>query len=300
VIIYQQFFHAYLFREKLISYFIFKTLKMVFVRTPFLPNSKSVWLPAENVSQCRTQIEDARGIPSDILIFYYNGRRALETQTFDHNATVDVALSLLGGKGGFGSMLRALGAQIEKTTNNEACRDLSGRRLRDINEESRLKNYVAGHAEREREKAKKKEEKLEKLRKLVNPKFTGNGGKHDFHDPSYNKEREVATERVHDAMEQAFSKKDIKEKDKQEASCSNESDKDNSTSNFNWAKRKAEDQAKPSTKNGPSKPKKGLWVGVDLSDSDLESSSDEEKEPTVKNKGTGKGKSSNSKVISVK
>merc|ERR1712038_2044297 len=241
---------------------------------------------------------DARGIPSDILIFYYNGRRALETQTFDHNATVDVALSLLGGKGGFGSMLRALGAQIEKTTNNEACRDLSGRRLRDINEESRLKNYVAGHGEREREKAKKKEEKLEKLRKLVNPKFTGNGGKHDFHDPSYNKEREVATERVHDAMEQAFSKKDIKDKD--EASCSNESDKDNSTSNFNWAKRKAEDQAKPSTKNGPSKPKKGLWVGVDLSDSDLESSSDEEKEPTVKNKGTGKGKSSNSKVISVK
>lgn len=29
------------------------------------------------------------------------------------------------------------GAQIEKTTNREACRDLSGRRLRDINEEKR-------------------------------------------------------------------------------------------------------------------------------------------------------------------
>lgn len=38
---------------------------------------------------------------------------------------------------GFGSMLRAIGAQIEKTTNREACRDLSGRRLRDINEEKR-------------------------------------------------------------------------------------------------------------------------------------------------------------------
>lgn len=36
---------------------------------------------------------------------------------------------------GFGSMLRALGAQIEKTTNREACRDLSGRRLRDVNHE---------------------------------------------------------------------------------------------------------------------------------------------------------------------
>lgn len=43
--------------------------------------------------------------------------------------TSDVCVS------GFGSMLRALGAQIEKTTNREACRDLSGRRLRDVNHE---------------------------------------------------------------------------------------------------------------------------------------------------------------------
>ena len=42
---------------------------------------------------------------------------------------------LCGGKGGFGSMLRALGAQIEKTTNHEAMRDLSGRRVRDVNNE---------------------------------------------------------------------------------------------------------------------------------------------------------------------
>ena len=29
-------------------------------------------------------------------------------------------------------MLRAIGAQIEATTNNDACRDLSGKRLRDV------------------------------------------------------------------------------------------------------------------------------------------------------------------------
>lgn len=46
-------------------------------------------------------------------------------------------LRLLGGKGGFGSMLRAIGAQIEKTTSREACRDLSGRRMRDINDEKK-------------------------------------------------------------------------------------------------------------------------------------------------------------------
>merc|ERR1719474_1566450 len=116
--------------------------------------------------------------------------------------TIDACLSLPGGKGGFGSMLRALGAQIEKTTNREACRDLSGRRLRDINEETRLKKFVNNAAEREKE---KKEAKLNKLRKIVDPKCDG-GGKHEFHDPKYNKEREEVTERVHDAIEAAFSK----------------------------------------------------------------------------------------------
>ena len=61
---------------------------------------------------------------------------------------MDARLRLRGGKGGFGSMLRAIGAQIEKTTNKEACRDLSGRRLRDINEEKRLKDWLAKQAQR--------------------------------------------------------------------------------------------------------------------------------------------------------
>lgn len=54
-----------------------------------------------------------------------------------HCSRIHIIPRVLGGKGGFGSMLRAIGAQIEKTTNREACRDLSGRRLRDINEEQR-------------------------------------------------------------------------------------------------------------------------------------------------------------------
>ena len=137
------------------------------------------------------------------------------------------------------------------------------------------------------------------MRKLVDPKFTGNGGKHDFHDPSYNKEREQATDRVHDAMEQAFASKstELKQSSKQTASTSNSLD--NTPDKFNWAKRKAEENPKPSNKSGPSKPKKGLWVGIDLNDSDLESSSDEEAEIQTKDKGKGKGKSSTPKEIRV-
>jgi hypothetical protein len=41
---------------------------------------------------------------------------------------------LLGGKGGFGSQLRAAGGRMssQKTSNNDSCRDLSGRRLSTI------------------------------------------------------------------------------------------------------------------------------------------------------------------------
>lgn len=42
---------------------------------------------------------------------------------------------------GFGSMLRTIGAQIEKTTNRESMRDLSGRRMRDINNEKKLVSF---------------------------------------------------------------------------------------------------------------------------------------------------------------
>ena len=38
------------------------------------------------------------------------------------NVTVTLSGGLPGGKGGFGSLLRSIGAQIEKTTNHEAMR----------------------------------------------------------------------------------------------------------------------------------------------------------------------------------
>ncbi|XP_052859962.1 splicing regulator SDE2-like [Anopheles cruzii] len=67
------------------------------------------------------------------------GQRIDKWQNLRSSAPLRINERLTGGKGGFGSMLRAIGAQIEKTTNRDACRDLSGRRLRDINEEKRLK-----------------------------------------------------------------------------------------------------------------------------------------------------------------
>ncbi|XP_078429080.1 ubiquitin-like superfamily protein [Wolffia australiana] len=63
-------------------------------------------------------------------------------------------LRLRGGKGGFGSLLRgaATKAGQKKTNNFDACRDMSGRRLRHVNAEKRLEEWKAEEENRKLEK----------------------------------------------------------------------------------------------------------------------------------------------------
>jgi hypothetical protein len=53
---------------------------------------------------------------------------------------------LRGGKGGFGSQLRAAGGRMssQKTSNNDSCRDLSGRRLSTIKEAKKYVELLTG------------------------------------------------------------------------------------------------------------------------------------------------------------
>ena len=53
------------------------------------------------------------------------------------DSTVHLVLRLLGGKGGFGALLRS-GARASHTQNFDACRDLSGRRLRHVTADEKL------------------------------------------------------------------------------------------------------------------------------------------------------------------
>ncbi|XP_011634688.1 replication stress response regulator SDE2 [Pogonomyrmex barbatus] len=146
------------------------------------------------VQELREQIEEATGLVHNQYYILYNGRLVQDNDICSNNHAV-VVPRLLGGKGGFGSMLRAIGAQIEKTTNREACRDLSGRRLRDINEEKRLKAWIEKQTKREKELVERKKKKLEKL--CAEPK-------HEFKDQRYDQERAELTERVGDAVEEGF------------------------------------------------------------------------------------------------
>jgi len=102
------------------------------------------------------------------------------------------SLRARGGKGGFGSMLRAIGAQIEKTTNKEACRDLSGRRLRDINREKTLQEQLEKRAARERERLEAKKKKFEKLTQEPN--------RHVMEDDSFKKEQEALEDSIYSSV----------------------------------------------------------------------------------------------------
>ncbi|KAM4694108.1 splicing regulator SDE2 [Discoglossus pictus] len=130
-------------------------------------------------------------IPCVDIYVKCNGRIiSLEAELQD-GLTYSLEPRLCGGKGGFGSMLRALGAQIEKTTNREACRDLSGRRLRDVNHEKAMAEWIKKQAEREAEKEQRRLERLQ--RKLAEPK-------HYFTDPEYHQQCSDMSERLEDSV----------------------------------------------------------------------------------------------------
>eukprot|EP00873_Tetraselmis_striata_P018052 jgi/Tetstr1/438316/TSEL_026883.t1 len=83
-------------------------------------------------------------------------------------ATVAQTARLLGGKGGFGAMLRGAGRTGKLTDNFDACRDLSGRRVRHQEAEKKMAEWMADHKQRELEKVAqqhiKKQLREEKLR----------------------------------------------------------------------------------------------------------------------------------------
>ena len=88
---------------------------------------------------------------------------------------------------GFGSLLRAIGSQIDKTTNREMCRDLTGRRMRDVNNEKKLKDWSAKAGERAAEAERQRDERRQRRRELLKlvraaEESASNGGNRELGD----------------------------------------------------------------------------------------------------------------------
>ncbi|KAM0944517.1 putative sde2 ubiquitin domain, Ubiquitin-like domain superfamily [Dioscorea sansibarensis] len=110
-------------------------------------------------------------------------------------------LRLRGGKGGFGSLLRgaATKAGQKKTNNFDACRDMSGRRLRHVNAEKRLEEWRTEAEDRKLEKI--AEEFLKKKAKEVKQKNTGDVDKYI---EKYREDAARCMEEVDESVRQSF------------------------------------------------------------------------------------------------
>ncbi|KAL7676261.1 hypothetical protein ACOME3_002517 [Neoechinorhynchus agilis] len=81
-----------------------------------------------------------------------NARAVGPMTPLEHNGVYRCYIRLRAGKGGFGSLLRAFGKQILISNNKDACRDLNGRRIRDVNNEKKLKEWLLKQSKQEEEK----------------------------------------------------------------------------------------------------------------------------------------------------
>ena len=80
------------------------------------------------------------------------------------NKKVILQPKLAGGKGAFRQLMRNVGRTTTKSNNQSMARDLNGRRIRDVENEKRLAEWIENEAER---KAEKDGERFDKLQKIA-------------------------------------------------------------------------------------------------------------------------------------
>ena len=126
--------------------------------------------PSTNsIESIKQEVFDAWGIPAEEQALYHNGRlihNISGLQSLCSGSVIDVNLSLKGGKGGFGSLLRGQAISKRKITNFDASRDLQGRRIRDVKHRQKIEEWAK--KKRDEEKIIKKEvDEYKKVQKEV-------------------------------------------------------------------------------------------------------------------------------------
>jgi hypothetical protein len=238
------------------------------------------------------EIEKTLNIPSNEFCLETTRGCKITSKTLVKNGdTFQLCPLVLGGKGGFGSLLRAFGKQITLSTNKEACRDLTGRRIRHVNNEKKLKDFLSKQNELAKQKEQEKKEKAERRRKK-RERIENNH--HLFVDPKYDEQKQKISQDLDEAIKIASSegrllkkKRDlVKKEDEQanpEAPCSSKSVEPATTDQAKKEETKApvaeptKSSADGKNNKKPTDKFKG-WMGVD----DLDVSSSDEDIPAIK------------------
>jgi len=163
--------------------------------------------PYTTVESIHQTVSTLENIPPEFFYLTFNGKRLDAHTPLATTMVARLHVRVCGGKGGFGSMLRAIGARIEKTTNHEACRDLSGRRMRDVNYEKEMGEWLKQQEQEKEDKEERNKHKLEKLQRVMNPT-------HHYQDADYTKNLQTNANNIDEALKAAIQRRDAKLKRK--------------------------------------------------------------------------------------
>jgi len=204
-------------------------------------NTLTLSVPSSTqVSEILPLLKEKYPLPSSDLVLSLHSGIASDASPIsslcDHDSElVSFRLSprILGGKGGFGSQLRAAGGRMssQKTNNNDSCRDLSGRRLSTIKEAKKLAEYLESEPERLAAKADAQKAKLQALERRLGIESSSGAGsssktgsstteepaklagkKHRFDDTEYLEQSRELVDNVKSAVSAALLKKKKKAK----------------------------------------------------------------------------------------
>lgn len=215
-----------------------------------------------------------------------------------------LSVPLCGGKGGFGSQLRAAGGRMSSKRkrnqgdSNSSSRNLDGRRLRTVNEAKALAEYLAVKPEMDK---KEKEERRKRWQAVVDmaekrqDEIKNGGGKQKI-DGQWMEDKEEMSEKLHEAVMLAM-KDDTWTDNLRDAILGGSSTSASEGSEDAGSSSSEEDESEENgtaAVAGPSssvaKPAPRRFIGFDDDDEFMSDSEDEEKADVSEGKGKGKAR----------
>ncbi|GAP92364.1 putative ubiquitin family protein [Rosellinia necatrix] len=208
--------------------------------------------------------------------------------TNDDFVSLRLSLPLCGGKGGFGSQLRAAGGRMSsrKKKNqgdeNGSSRNLDGRRLRTINEAKALAEYLAIKPEMEQKEKEKRRARWQQIVEAAEEKeYEIKNNTKGRVSGKWVEDKEEAGERTREAVLAAIKAGNYKDNllSTSHGSTSNEDDEGSTSESEDMAEESSKPKL-PTTKSSTKKPPTRAFAGFDEDDEFMSSSDDDNDDDT--------------------
>ncbi|PTB67522.1 hypothetical protein BBK36DRAFT_1158355 [Trichoderma citrinoviride] len=202
----------------------------------------------------------------------------------DEFLSLRLAIPLCGGKGGFGSQLRAAGGRMssrkkQKQDDGGSSRNLDGRRLRTVNEAKALAEYLAIKPEMEKKEKERRRQRWEEIVEMAERREAEikSGGRGKL-DGKWVEDKEESNERTRDAVLAVMKSGNYKDNlfSTSQGSASSEQSNGQSASEGEDSESSKESPPPASEAAGPSKAKPKTFFGFDEDDEFMSSDSEDE------------------------